>query len=159
MTAITRSLTEANGVRGLYGVADMGVEEGECQADSTIWDTDYPGPGEWIGVGDNGLTLRSGDNTIAYIRYELWDASPSIDPSWERSWAGSVFFSSGRITAVSFYSATIEWSYHTPFDLGRHRTDWQTRVAAKKLTGEHEPGFPPIWHQATLFKLQFWPPA
>ncbi|MFC4008147.1 hypothetical protein ACFOY2_13015 [Nonomuraea purpurea] len=147
-----KAITERSGISHFFGVADVGVIEGNFEDETTIWHIGDPDP-EWFMVGPNGVTFSIEGEAKAYVRYELWDTQPPpIDPSW-RSWEGQIYLASGRIVAVSYYD---EADYYTPFDLGRQATNWLVRISAKTPTNDTDPEFPSKIYRASLFKLQFW---
>ncbi|MFI6321456.1 hypothetical protein ACIBG8_28230 [Nonomuraea sp. NPDC050556] len=130
----------------LEGVADLDEEWAlaEIQADAD----------EWIAVADNGISINENRSERCLIKYELWDGPPPPLSSWDRSWAGSVSLTSGKVVAVSGYSGGT--TYGEEFDLGREDTVWKIAIHRKSLGHEE---FTPDIVGFTLLKLQFWPAA
>jgi len=158
MADLIKELVEQDGIIGLAGFTDMGVEEGEYPSEYTIWDIESPAEGEWLNVRPNVVAVHVASEASSYVRYELWDGPPPIDPSWPRSWEGELFLASGRICAASLVPAFAEHDYHAVFDLGAAATNWPIRIYSKSPEDHPEPGFPRIVGGPVLFKLQFWPP-
>ncbi|UBU12970.1 hypothetical protein [Nonomuraea gerenzanensis] len=107
---------------------------------------------EWIATVDNGISINEDDSERCLLKYELWDGSPPLLTSWDRTWTGSVLLTSGRVVAVSGYSGGT--SYGAAFDLGRRGAIWNVAVHRKSL-GHDE--FTPDIVSFTLLKLRFWP--
>ncbi|MFC6082919.1 hypothetical protein [Sphaerisporangium aureirubrum] len=150
------AFTDEEPVEDLRGVHDVGAEEDGSPDTPDPWMVEPPGPGEWMDIGPNGVTLHAKWDAQAYVRYELWTAPPPRDPTWQKTWTGEVHLTTGRIASVSSSEGFVD--HGTPFDLGRPATTWNLRVRWKPLVNAREPGFPDDAYRADLFTLQFWPP-
>ncbi|GAA3212822.1 hypothetical protein [Nonomuraea helvata] len=108
-------------------------------------------PTEWVKTGENGIAINENRSERCLIKYELWDETPPLLASWDRTWTGSVRFTSGIVTAMSGTSGGT--SYGEEFDLGRQDTIWNARIYRKSLGHEE---FTPDIVGFTLLKIQFW---
>lgn len=107
--------------------------------------------GAWIGTGENGIIINERESERCLIKYELWDGPPHSLDSWDRTWTGSVRFSSGKVIAISGHSGGTD--YGQEFNLAQQNTVWNVRVHRKSLGYED---FTPEIVSFTLLKLQFW---
>ncbi|MGW4644657.1 hypothetical protein ACWEN6_39540 [Sphaerisporangium sp. NPDC004334] len=156
MAELVKEFSEPGGIRQIFGIGDMGVEEGAYPGDLTIWDTGRPVDGDWMDICPNGVTFQTDSESLSYFRYELWSGPPLAEQGWTYTWEGDFYLASGRIAAITVVPAFAEAEYHTEFVLPHKETTWRTRVLARYPNTDPPPGFPRPVGGPVLFKLQFW---
>jgi hypothetical protein len=141
-------------IKKFVGLGDIEIEKGPFPQKLGLWAIDSPGPGEWIKAGRNGAAVEMVMDG-AYIRHELWEGRPPQIGSWDFMWTGDIYFTSGKIVAVS----NFDDDYSSVFDLGRRDTVWSVVASGKLLENDREPDFPRSIYRVHLFKFQFWLPS
>ncbi|MEU9889120.1 hypothetical protein [Sphaerisporangium sp. NPDC051011] len=155
MAEVVKEFSEPKGITRIFGVGDMGVEEGAYPGDMTIWDTGRPAGSDWMDIGPNGITFDTDAESLSYVRYQLWSGPPPAEEGWTHTWEGPLYLASGRIVAITA-SAPDEGGDGTEFVLPRQETTWHTRVLARYPDTDPRTGFPRPVGGPVLFKLQFW---
>ncbi|WP_433253918.1 hypothetical protein ACQPYK_11350 [Streptosporangium sp. CA-135522] len=156
MTRIIAECSDGIEIEDFFCFADLEVAKDLRPRQHGIWDLRGPGLGQRIATGPNAIIVCAEPDSRVYVRYERWDGHPSVDPTWEELWTGSLFFASGRVCGVS--SVEGEVSYYSDFDLEREMTLWNTRVCSKFVDNDQESSFPRHIYRINLFTLQFWVP-
>lgn len=155
MSRLIAERSDGIAVEHFHGFADVEVARNLRPRQRGIWDLDGPGRDELVSVGPNALIVCTEREADAFVRYELWDATPP-EYDEEQLWSGPLFLASGRICAVSEVEG--EQGYFPVFDLYREMTEWRARLWSTWVDNDRDLRFPRSIYQVHLLTLQLWLP-